>query len=1839
MRKGVNQIVSFVLALSLCCSTMAVPAQAALCEDTSEFDEILEPSPSLEPSPAQEEDADKPDQITPPTFLLDLEDSVRYVQGDVATPLQVEAISYNGGTISYQWYSSIHTDPIIGQPILGAIESSFTPDTAQIGTTYYYAVALNALEDGQTVSVSSNIITVVVDERPIEITTPIDTKEDSASVDNTDIQPEKNDDSESTVPDTIKEPEIVNDVITDGITDTPAELSPIDVQTMNRGYYEQNVLDAPLMAFGAYALTGDQELTERLHLSTSFSGTKSAYMATTGFYLLGSAEATAAIDTMVRGEDPRNYKKLIGGVQSEVSSDLIAEILDNLQEDGTFKYTTKKPNAYAIGITDTYSLFALEMYFGGTNWSRTGGNEHQTRAGVIGKYFERFCDAKYRTTWEFVEGRMLGPTKAAGTMGSCLFCQLDAAMLLTRWLDDDTVVKINGESQVLKDIAKKELDGMLRVFDVSANPDVNNEKYTGTITEFSESIRTDMHLPRYISLLIATGQKEKVDQLHLMADVLKLFVTQDLIDSGIGPSLNQAHLGAYYTPASAPYVSKTNVWIGSVALGDYLHGTAALSTFIYTPPIIPDEDSVSNDLDMLDLPSTALGALTLPTSGVYGSEISWTSSAPVVIDPETGEVTIPESGKPAVTVILTATVKKGDHQSTKTFAVSVMPQSESNVKAAVNLDANALTIHLFTTSDLELPATGTNGSTITWKSSDPSVITDTGVVNRSNIEQKATMTATITKSSETTSATETKSFEVTVGKTYDESDLVTKTVYQIRETYQENRNLTASYWSVWIAKSVLRDDFDQYNFSVYNLKQHKPGRNWAGTDIGAAILQIVAQGDNPYNYQGINYVDRLKNYLNKPSMGGGYNYFWGTFTEPIFLVLGLEAAGAMTPEYAEGLKRCSGMMHSIGNGADYGGWATVPVSNYVVNHPSVKDIYAEDFQALNQICMEALVKDLNDEQYGFIGSEPYEGYSAAVGSNSVLIGSVGAKKAGFENWDLNGAEWTVDGKSLQTRIYEHFFAGAAGADGNFKNQPCIAFGDLYYGSNVWTSENPTQAKLTALLQDAKGKLDNKNAYTSATIKTLQTAYNSAIAVKDQEYNFGEQYFALKDALKNLKEIGSTTVTVLGKSEQDTKLDAASVEAENGSYLDVLQAAAVQYGMSFTPASSTVISEFGGLTASGSSVWCLYDGGKRVTDFNSKPEDGADLTLKYCANGASGATLQEQLVNEAMDALDLGDTTSVSTDLSLPSSGMYGTSIVWNSDKPLALTNAGKVTQGRYDVRVILTATINGSDGETSEKKTFTVIVKGSTAVQKQQKAYISVVDPKGKTYLKKTEIEIEPGDTAYTVLKKTNLFLDVDEHSEYGVYVRAIEGWGEFSDGNKSGWMYRVTHNGKTSFPGRSAALEPIEDGDYVEWLFTRDLGKDLGNSWDEDKKQSEEVLLTPSATIDRNGSASVTVSAYDLLSTIEEAVSAKASSVVIAPSIRRGVSQVSLSVPKSSASELVYQTNASLVIETPTGNITIPNSALSAIISSARGSDINIDISEHDSSYAEGLILSQTQQYTREQLKSAAVIQVTFESGGRSITSFNSRSVMIDLPVSGSDFSSGTWYDILHVSSDGVYDFEKLSGKCFRENGQLYVPVTVSHLSTFVVLPATATTTTSTKVPFTDVTVSDWFYDEVAYVYQKGLFNGDTPNTFAPYNDMDRAMLVTVLHRYEGTPTPARANSFSDVPAGQWFTNGVAWANYTGVVNGKGNGKFAPYDSITREEIAVILYRYAKIKGWDVTASASLSGFYDAYRVSDWATRAVQWANAKGILNGKGGGMLDPGGNATRAEVAAMLMRFTQAY
>ena len=194
------------------------------------------------------------------------------------------------------------------------------------------------------------------------------------------------------------------------------------------------------------------------------------------------------------------------------------------------------------------------------------------------------------------------------------------------------------------------------------------------------------------------------------------------------------------------------------------------------------------------------------------------------------------------------------------------------------------------------------------------------------------------------------------------------------------------------------------------------------------------------------------------------------------------------------------------------------------------------------------------------------------------------------------------------------------------------------------------------------------------------------------------------------------------------------------------------------------------------------------------------------------------------------------------------------------------------------------------------------------------------------------------------------------------------------------------------------------------------------------------------------------------------------------------------------------------------------------------------------------------------------------------------------------------------------------------------------VTVQASFTQNQSGTLPFTDVKTGDWFYEAVQYVYDKGMMTGVSADRFAPASTTTRGMIVTILYRLENEPAVSGELPFTDVEAGAWYANAVAWAAANDIVNGTSATTFAPNSPITREQMATMLYRFAQYKGMDaVTLQEHLTGYPDGDQVSDYAIPAMNWAVGQGLIAGMENGTLVPQGSATRAQVATILMRFCE--
>ncbi len=345
-------------------------------------------------------------------------------------------------------------------------------------------------------------------------------------------------------------------------------------------------------------------------------------------------------------------------------------------------------------------------------------------------------------------------------------------------------------------------------------------------------------------------------------------------------------------------------------------------------------------------------------------------------------------------------------------------------------------------------------------------------------------------------------------------------------------------------------------------------------------------------------------------------------------------------------------------------------------------------------------------------------------------------------------------------------------------------------------------------------------------------------------------------------------------------------------------------------------------------------------------------------------------------------------------------------------------------------------------------------------------------------------------------------------------------------------------------------------------------------------------------GEASTLLSSADINAIIAEVRSEGSERVVLAPVISTEVKGASLRLPMSSVSSLAVM-GLPVTVRSPHAEVTLSGEAL-AEIGGETGSNLVIE--------------------TRRNEDSSITVRVRVDD--RALDRVNG--IKVTIPADSPSASSV----LVKVSADGTEEIVKKSA-C-DENG----------ITAILEGSATVKVIRNAKT-FQDVQPSHWANGVIAFASSRELFNGTGEGQFSPELAMTRGMFVTVLHRLEGAVSEGNVASFEDVPADAWYAGGVAWALENGITEGVGGGRFAPDESITREQLAVMMFKYAKAMGFDTSVEGDLAVFTDADQVADWAEEAMRYAVGAGLIGGKGQGVLDPKAGATRAEVAAILQRF----
>ena len=235
---------------------------------------------------------------------------------------------------------------------------------------------------------------------------------------------------------------------------------------------------------------------------------------------------------------------------------------------------------------------------------------------------------------------------------------------------------------------------------------------------------------------------------------------------------------------------------------------------------------------------------------------------------------------------------------------------------------------------------------------------------------------------------------------------------------------------------------------------------------------------------------------------------------------------------------------------------------------------------------------------------------------------------------------------------------------------------------------------------------------------------------------------------------------------------------------------------------------------------------------------------------------------------------------------------------------------------------------------------------------------------------------------------------------------------------------------------------------------------------------------------------------------------------------------------------------------------------------------------------------------------------------------------------NAGRWANLYHYDEEAEKLIFETSAR-ITSNGS--AALTMTHASQYAIVIDDKSHEPE-LLPFIDVPEGHWAYDAVRYVYEHGLMAGTSSTAFAPEDVTSRGQIITVLWRMTGSPVVNYLMDFSDVDPAAWYGEAVRWATSEGIADGYSGGLFGPNDPITREQLAVILYRFAQHEGLETaTLEENLSGYADADSISGFAVQAMNWAVGQGLIAGTSGATLSPQGQATRAQIAVILTRFDQ--
>lgn len=529
-----------------------------------------------------------------------------------------------------------------------------------------------------------------------------------------------------------------------------------------------------------------------------------------------------------------------------------------------------------------------------------------------------------------------------------------------------------------------------------------------------------------------------------------------------------------------------------------------------------------------------------------------------------------------------------------------------------------------------------------------------------------------------------------------------------------------------------------------------------------------------------------------------------------------------------------------------------------------------------------------------------------------------------------------------------------------------------------------------------------------------------------------------------------------------------------------------------------------------------------------------------------------------------------------------------------------------------------------EETTVVVKVKKGAELLAQDRAL--TIEERKTSALDVLKTLLNEADISYTILKSG--------------YVETIDGVGEFSQGKNSGWLYSV--NGKT--PSTTAAKDyKLKKGDQVLWYFTVDYSKDdSSEAWkpqEEEQEDQENVETITAETEVKEGRLEASVSAKDIEKVVQKAKDKDLKEIIIRPQGQKEGSKMRISLDRKALLDLIDGSNKEdekdqktdeedeedkedkglkLRLKMAEGEILIPNRTLALLLDDASGDDLTLDLDKVDA--------KEEDKERRDLVGDRPLYRIAIQSGQKKLTDFSGKNLEISLAYSLKEGEKAEEITVYHLGDDGQLE-ERPSR---YDEAKKRVTFTTDHLSFYMIGQKKAY-----KNPYTDLSTGDWFYEPVSYLSRAGLMTGTAEGVFAPHKTMSRAMLATVLYRLEDSPVTQGKLTYKDTKEGLWYSQALVWASQKGIIQGYSQSRFGPHDPLSRQDLVTMLMRYAQIKEEDTSKEKDLSDYEDAGQISAYALDAFSWAYGQDLIQGTGPKTLSPRAEASRAQVATLLMRY----